>query len=222
MIRGREAPMHAGRLDELLLAQRDHLGRARPGRSRSSPAPLSTRTIVSGEGPRPCRDDRQDGDRGHDQEQVGDPHDHLVDPAAEVAGHRAQRPSRRAVASSGDAEADRQRDLPGVEHLAEVVAAEVVGAQPVRAGRRSVGPTSEVLRVAAGTARSRRRRSSRPPAAASTISAGDREPVAQEAREATREVRGSPDAVGGPASGRGAGRAVGWVITGLTRGSRSA
>ena len=74
---------------------------------------------------------------GDDQEQVGEPHQQLVGPARR-SSRRRRRPSvPTTVESDRDREADLQRDLAGVEDAGELVAAELVGAEPVlAAGRR--------------------------------------------------------------------------------------
>ncbi len=78
---------------------------------------------------------------GNDEEQVGDGAQQLVDDAAEVAGRRADEHAEQ-VENSGDREADPQRDLPGVEQHGELVATELVGAEPVLERRRVAAPTS--------------------------------------------------------------------------------
>ena len=68
------------------------------------------------------------------EEQVGEPHQDLVGPAAEVAGDRADdhADDRR---EERHREADLQRDLPGVQDLGELVRPSVVGAEPVLRAR---------------------------------------------------------------------------------------
>ncbi len=114
--------------------------------------------------------DGQDHECGHDQEQVGQAHQDLVLPLAEVAGDGTGggADDRR---QDADRQADAQRDLAGVEDLGQLVAAEVVGAHEVVAttatgrwpggsgrswdrarssGRRSRGRTAARARPATG------------------------------------------------------------------------
>ena len=49
----------------------------------------SSSTNSSHDLPRTRREDRDDQERGQDEQQVDDPHQRAVDPAAEVAGERA-------------------------------------------------------------------------------------------------------------------------------------
>jgi hypothetical protein len=70
--------------------------------------------------------------RGERQEDVGDPHDHVVQPAAGGAGQDAERHADEG-AEREHAEDDEQRRPRAVEHAREDVAAELVGAERMAA-----------------------------------------------------------------------------------------
>jgi hypothetical protein len=76
--------------------------------------------------------ERQHGQRDH---AVSDAHQHGIEPAAEIARHDAdQRADDRREQRTRDA--DQQRHAAAVEQALEEIAAEIVGAQPVRPARR--------------------------------------------------------------------------------------
>ncbi len=97
---------------------------------------------------------REEGQRRQRDPEVGEAHQETVDPAAVEARERADHHSdeRR---QQRHAERDLQRDLAAVEHPRERVAAELVGAEPVRS---PTGPTS----VAPAPGSSGRARSAHP------------------------------------------------------------
>ena len=134
MIRHRAGPDRAGRLDVLLLLDRQrlpahHPGDGRPGEERDHDDDLEQA------GP----EDHGQGERQHDigerQHGVGEPGQHRVDPAAEVPGGHPDAHAENGADGRGR-EPDQQRDLRAVEDPDEQVAAEGVGAEEERAARR--------------------------------------------------------------------------------------
>jgi hypothetical protein len=78
--------------------------------------------------------ERQD-DRREAQDEIGEPHDQLLDPAARIGGDAAQeRADRRR--DEHDDDAGRERDAGAVKEAGQHVAAECVGAEPMRDGGR--------------------------------------------------------------------------------------
>ena len=134
-------PRGPGRLDELLLAQRQHLRRA-PRAPCTSRTPRPTRAMMT-HGVPPnflmamARMTSCGTIRNRSVNRIRNWSCHLPKNPAIGAGGGAE--DRRQEA---DGQADGQRDLPGVEDLGQLVAAEVVGAHEVLRRRRLVDASS--------------------------------------------------------------------------------
>ena len=142
---------------------------------------------------------QQHDDPGQRQQQVGDPADGPVQPAAEVAGQHAEGDAEDREHDHGLDHRD-QRDLAAVQQPGQHVPAEPVGTEPVRRAR-SGQRVGEVLELRVGR---------RPPRCAH---AGDREHDQVPAGEQTQPPApqrarppGAPAAAGGRGSGVGGDR----------------
>ena len=125
---------------------------------------------------------REERERGERDPEVGEPHEQLVEPAAVEAG---ERPDHHADdgRQDRDAERDLQRDLPAVQHARQRVAAQLVGAEPVRRRRAR-------RRLAGGAARSGSARTARRTKQASTMNT--RNPSADHRRLVARGTAAAP------------------------------
>ncbi len=147
-VRADQAPRwHAGgpgRLDVILLPNGDHLapdqsdeaGHEHDGDGDGGVVQVGTEQAGHGQG--------QD-ERGEREEGVHGPHHHDVDPAPYEAGHQGQRQGQH-QRSPHDLEGGPQRRPGAEDEPAEHVAAEVVGAEPVRPRRPGVD-AQEILHV---------------------------------------------------------------------------
>src|SRR5205823_12368677 len=126
-IEGTERP---GRLDELLFSKHQKLG---PHQTPDFEPPGGRdhdddRAQPHTAGRRGDRDDDQQ--EGHRDDDVGEAHQRVVQPAAVVAGERAQPAADHQVADDGE-DADHERDPGAAKKSGQLVATEVVGAQDV-------------------------------------------------------------------------------------------
>ena len=151
----------------------------------------------------------EEGDGGEDEEKRGeahdgvhDAHDHVVRPAAEIPGHRADGHADEKRHEHGD-EADRERNVGAVEQAAEHVAAEVVRAEPVHGIRR------EQLALEVGGVRVGGKRD--------TEAVEDEENEGDRGEHGDDAERGHADAVGAEAPPGASGRAGGRGFQGLWR-----
>ena len=112
---------------------------------------------------RRLRRTRRDDGRQHEQQRqqrnrekdVGDAHDRVVEPAAVVAGDRAERRADEHLHDHGE-EADRQRDARAEEQAREQIAADLVGSERVAAARACrLGSTAAAACPASARCRSR-------------------------------------------------------------------
>ena len=113
---------------------------------RAAQVERSERAEIDGADRHRHREDRQ---RGKRDPEVGEAHEQVVEPAAVEAGERADHHAddRR---QDRDPERDPQRDLPTVEHARERVAAQLVGAEPVRATTGPAGGSRRCCSVGLG------------------------------------------------------------------------
>ena len=178
MIRELEAPIDARRLDELLLAQRQHLAaddprHVGPARERdhedddaeagldqaAETAGAAAARLAERAGGGEAGREQQVGDREQDVDAAGD---ERVDPAAVVAGEEAGDDAEEGREEGRD-EGDDQRDAGAVDGPAEDVAAELVDAEPVLGrgpGRRREERVERVGVAVVGVGRAERSRRS--------------------------------------------------------------
>ena len=134
MIRAARGPLQLRRRDVVRAAQRQRLGPRQP-RDRRPGGQRDRDDGVLEPGPQRRHEGERQDQRRERQEDVGDPHQHRVEPAAEVAGERPDREPDRPD-DDRDQRDDRQRDPRAVDDAAEHVAPDLVGAEEVRAARR--------------------------------------------------------------------------------------
>ena len=136
-------PERAGRHDELPLLERERAG-ARQARERGDAHHADRQHGVERAGAQDRDDDHREQDRGHRQEEVEHAHDRGVGEAAREAAEEAERHPHRSADQHRD-RAGEERDARAVDHAAQDVPAELVGAEGVGEGRRP-----ELVRPALG------------------------------------------------------------------------
>ena len=140
------------RLDELLLAQREEGAAHDPGEARPEEEREDDRDALRIALADVHRDRQQHREARQRQHQVGQPHQHVVDPAAEVAADRADRRADHGREQRDD-ERHPERRPQAVDDPAERVAAEEVGAEEVVALRRRRERDAEEVRLVEGVRR---------------------------------------------------------------------